>query len=46
MSDCVLFETLPATRASIEGGFIGVATLNSPETLNSLTLEMLVSGPQ
>ena len=47
MSDCVLFETLPATRASIEGGFIGVATLNSPETLNSLTLEMIdLLGPK
>lgn len=47
MSDCVLFETLPAPEAATEGAFVGVATLNSPATLNSLTLDMIdLLGPQ
>lgn len=36
MDDSVLFETLP----SASGKAIGIATLNRPKTLNSLTLEM------
>lgn len=36
MEDCVLFETL----ASQNGKAIGVATLNSPKTLNGFSLEM------
>ncbi len=41
MSDCVLFETLPAANAVTQGAVVGVATLNSPGTLNSLTLDMI-----
>ena len=37
MSDCVLFERLPAK----DGGYVELATLNAPATLNSLTLEMI-----
>ena len=37
MSDCVLFEKLPAK----DGGYVELATLNAPATLNSLTLEMI-----
>ncbi len=36
MEDCVLFETLPSQN----GKNIGVATLNSPKTLNGFSLEM------
>ena len=36
MSDVVLFEERPA-----ENGFIGHATLNRPEKLNTLTTEMI-----
>ncbi len=38
MSDCVLFEELPA---GTNGDYVALATLNSPATLNSLTLEMI-----
>ena len=38
MSDCVLFENLPAGD---DGAYVAVATLNAPDTLNSLTLEMI-----
>jgi len=38
MSDCVLFENLPA---GADGSYVAVATLNAPDTLNSLTLEMI-----
>jgi len=37
MSDCVLFETLEGA----DGAQIVLATLNSPATLNSLTLDMI-----
>lgn len=38
MSDCVLFEDLPA---GTDGSYVALATLNSPATLNSLTLSMI-----
>ena len=38
MSDCVLFEDIPSGK---NGEYIALATLNSPATLNSLTLEMI-----
>jgi len=44
MSDCVLFENFPAGD---DGAYVACATLNAPETLNSLTLEMIdVLTPQ
>lgn len=36
-NDCVLFEELPAAN----GGQLGIITLNTPETLNALTLGMV-----
>lgn len=47
MSDCVLFESLPATAAATQGAYVGVATLNAPASLNSLTLDMIdLLGPK
>lgn len=47
MSDCVLFETLPAPKAALSGAIIGIATLNAPASLNSLTLDMInLLGPK
>ncbi len=47
MSDCVLFEHLPASQAATAGAYVGVATLNAPASLNSLTLDMIdLLGPK